>query len=480
MDIVRLRHARKWAHRFTVALVGAGLAVSVVPPLALAPASAAAPTASAPTAVLGLFLAPVEPVISGAGSITSTVSGLACSNPTGTTSVTCPGSSGLSLTELGALTQVVLTAVPATGWDLAGWTGCSSTSGPDCTVTSALGTPLAPTATFLPEADPTLPGACGSPAPIPGADCTPPVTAITQKPTVVTGNRTREKTATFGFKAFEADGSGNATTTETTGATFECQLKEPNKPAPTTYEACTTPKTYSALVDGTYTLSVRALDGASEPNRDATPESFTWTVDATAPETTVTSGPGTWVLNKSATLGLGSSEQGSTFRCYLDGAGRYCTTTAATVAFAAGTHTFTAFAKDAVGNEDTTAASRTFTMPVDDRGLKASTGWKAGKGSGYFLNTFVSTTKKGATLKASGSEIKRIALVVTKGKGFGVVKVYLGQKLLKKVSLAATTTRKKQVVNIASFSSATRGTVKVVVASANKKVMVEGLGIASK
>jgi uncharacterized protein (UPF0254 family) len=60
------------------------------------------------------------------------------------------------------------------------------------------------------------------------------------------------------------------------------------------------------------------------------------------------------------------------------------------------------------------------------------------------------------------------------------VKVYLDKSLLKKVSLAAKTTKKKKVVNVASFATATSGKLKVVVTSKNKKVVIEGLGIASR
>lgn len=343
-----------------------------------------------------------------------------------------------------------------------------------------LPTPIEDPATPSPDDGPTMPASCSSPVPLPAADCVPPVTKITKRPVLVDG-KTREKTAAFEFRAYEPDEAGNASASAVSGATFECQLKEPAKPTPTTWEACAPGTSYPTAVDGAYVFSVRARDAASPPNPDGSPETFAWSVDTAAPETTITSGPSAWVLANSATFRLASSEPtGSTFRCSLDGSGRYCSSGGAPVAFAPGTHTITAVAKDAVGNEDLTPASRTFTMPRDDKGLKHSTGWRQGKGSGYFLSTFSSTTRKGATLSASASRIKRVALIATVGRGFGVVQVYLGTKLLKQVSLAANRTAKKKVMPIATFPTATRGTVKVVVASAGKKVVVEGLGIASR
>jgi hypothetical protein len=47
------------------------------------------------------------------------------------------------------------------------------------------------------------------------------------------------------------------------------------------YAACTSPFTSSALLDGAHTFYVYAIDNAS--NADATPASYSWTVDTTAP-----------------------------------------------------------------------------------------------------------------------------------------------------------------------------------------------------
>lgn len=453
------RHARRWAHRLVVTLVGAALAV---PPLALAPAQGAEPQSDpGPDVVLG-FLTAVEPVISGAGSVTSTVAGLTCTNPTGATDVTCSGADGLSLDELSLLSSVVLTAVPADGWEFTGWSGCSTVVGTSCTVDSGLLDPvLAPTATFAPL--PCVPGvSCDEEAPF---------TKLTTTPAVVAGNKTKEKAASFAFTASD-DEAGETPTEE---ASFGCELTGPGQPAG--FAPCPTPKAYENLADGTYTFKVQASDPSG--NTDATPETFTWTVDTTAPETTV-SGPKGWVLASKLTFGLGSSEPGSSFRCTLDGSGRFCNAAGGTVSFAAGTHTFAALARDSLGHEDATPATRTFTLPVNNTELKHSTGWKKATGSGYFMKSKSSSTKKGAVLKTSSSAITSVALVVTKGKGYGVVKVFLGKKLLKKVSLSAKRTKKQKLVQIASFAAARSGTIKVVVASSNKLVVVEGLGIASR
>ncbi len=71
----------------------------------------------------------------------------------------------------------------------------------------------------------------------------------------------RSSSAIFNFSANEQ------------GATFECQLDA----AP--FAACTSPASYSRLADGLHTFAVRAVDSAG--NRDSTPATRSWIVDAT-------------------------------------------------------------------------------------------------------------------------------------------------------------------------------------------------------
>jgi hypothetical protein len=484
MDTRQITRARGRALRLVVAVLGA---VLVVPPLALAPAVAAPRQAdSAAGAGAAVVPLPVDPTvllpsISGAGSITG-VPGMVCSNLSGTAGVAVPCQDPLTLSELLTLSSVGMVAQPATGWVFAGWTGTSCGLEPTCLLAvdslKGLTSALEPIAKFLPADDPSLPGACDSPLAVPGADCSAPDTAITASPQVTTDKKTKETTAAFSFKAYETDGSGKATTTETAGATFECLLTGPGQAGG--FAACTTPKSYENLADGEYTFSVKASDTADPQNTDQTPATFTWSVVTTEPNTLITSGPSRWALARKATFGLAISPAGTaSYRCSLDGAGRLCTGNSATVRFASGTHTFAAQGSDSLGNEDKTPATRTFTMPVNNTDL-AGKGWTKVKQKGHFLKTFSTTKKKGAVLKYRSSSIKRVALVVTKGKRYGVVKVYLGQHLLKKVSLAAKRTKKRKVVNVAGFSTARAGTIKVKVVSAGRPVVIEGLGVASR
>src|SRR5205823_2298966 len=203
--------------------------------------------------------------------------------------------------------------------DGAGWAGCTSpySYGP-------LGDG---SHTFYVKATADLAGnADGSPASYSWTiDATPPDTSIGPSYPALLTTATG---ATFDFSSNEA------------GSTFACSLDGAS------FTSCSTPKTYSALADGSHTFQVRATDTAT--NIDPSPASYTWTVDTTPPVTSI--GPTTPPANTSsttATFDLASNEAGSTFDCRLDG-GPYasCSTPKTYTALADGSHTFDVRATD--------------------------------------------------------------------------------------------------------------------------------------
>jgi WD40-like Beta Propeller Repeat len=97
---------------------------------------------------------------------------------------------------------------------------------------------------------------------------------------------------------------------------------------------------------------------------NAYPTWATAPTDATAPNTSITSGPPPFTKDTTPTFGFTSSEAGSTFKCRLDAAATFtsCASPKTYSALASGAHTFRARATDASNNTDPTPATRSFTV----------------------------------------------------------------------------------------------------------------------
>lgn len=171
-------------------------------------------------------------------------------------------------------------------------------------------------------------------------DLTAPDTTVTS----TTGAMSNSANASFTLAASETD------------TTFEASLDGG------AYAVVTSPWSLTALADGAHTISVRAIDAVT--NADPTPATFQWTVDRTAPDTTLTSTVGAKSNSANVTFTLAASEAGSTFQASLDG-GAYITTTSPLIltALAEGAHTISVRAVDAVANVDPTPA--TFSWQID-------------------------------------------------------------------------------------------------------------------
>ena len=174
-------------------------------------------------------------------------------------------------------------------------------------------------------------------------DTTAPDTTITAGPS----GTTNDSTPTFSFTSTEA------------GSTFACRIDAG------AWVACTSPFTTAALGDGAHTFEVRATDVAG--NTDASPASRSFTVDTTAPDTTITDGPTGTTADSTPTFAFTGSGGATSFECRVDaGAWVACTSPFTTATLANGAHTFEVRASDAVGNTDASPASRSFTVSSGD------------------------------------------------------------------------------------------------------------------
>ncbi len=179
-------------------------------------------------------------------------------------------------------------------------------------------------------------------------DITAPETTINSGPSGLTANND----PSFGFSSDEA------------GSSFECRLDGPGS-ATEAFASCTSPRSFTNLADGDYTLRVRATDEVS--NTDPTPATRSFTVDTTAPQTTINSGPSGLTADNDPTFAF-SSEAGASFECRLDGPGPAtgtfdpCTSSRSYTNLADGNYTFRVRASDEVSNTDPNPATRSFTV----------------------------------------------------------------------------------------------------------------------
>ena len=160
-------------------------------------------------------------------------------------------------------------------------------------------------------------------------------------------------------------------------ARIECRLIGPGYPDPA-FETCgASAHGWTTLPEGTWTYEIRAVSHGG--NVDPTPAAYTFTYDATAPETAITAGPTGRVAPAGATFAYASVPVGDAtdFECRLRSAGddgpafASCDATGLSVpGLTDGEYVFEVRAIDAAGNVDATPAARAFTVdasltPVD-------------------------------------------------------------------------------------------------------------------
>lgn len=160
-----------------------------------------------------------------------------------------------------------------------------------------------------------------------------------------------DRTPTFEFRGAEPD------------STFECSIDQ-GTPA---FASCSGPggshTPPASLADGAYTFRVRATDVAL--NVDPTPATADFTVDATPPDTSITSpdpAAGSSTNEPMPSFAFTASEAGATFECGVDASPFGPCSSPFNAALTDGSHTFQVRATDQVGNTDASPASSSFTV----------------------------------------------------------------------------------------------------------------------
>jgi hypothetical protein len=200
-----------------------------------------------------------------------------------------------------------------------------------------------------------------------------PTASIVNRPPAVTAAVTAGFTYTSNKASHPADGST---------LSFECKLDTG------AFAPCPSGgKSHERLGDGRHQFFVRAVfHGGLDPagvTRRSPEASYSWTVDTTPPETTITSGPadGATIADIAPTLEFTANEPGSSFTCQVDALPAVrCASPFTSPPLADGRHTVAIAAGDPVGNVDPTPAARTFALVTkpppavddDDDGFSAA------------------------------------------------------------------------------------------------------------
>jgi hypothetical protein len=181
---------------------------------------------------------------------------------------------------------------------------------------------------------------------------------------IVNNGSTTSNSMKFSFSGTDKEGK--------TINQFECSVD--GKP----FVTCVSTNTVN-VIDGTHTFSVRSEDNAG--NKDSTPAYFTWTVDTTAPTTSIVSavdGNNNTVSNKgnsestSIKFTFNSTDAGGVgidgHQCNIDNS-RYVDCTSPFIfpnLLREGSHTFSVLSQDNAGNKDSTPAYFTWTVDTTE------------------------------------------------------------------------------------------------------------------
>jgi large repetitive protein len=169
------------------------------------------------------------------------------------------------------------------------------------------------------------------------------------------------------------------------GSGYQCRLDGGS------FSACSGPKSYSGLSDGSHTFKVHAAQGSST-GPEAT---YTWTIDTSAPSITVE--PSNPSANASPSLSFSHTQSAYTFKCQLDGGGfTTCTSPKSYSGLSDGSHTFKV---EAVSTDGATTSVASYTWLVD---TTAPSGGSVSYTNGYLTSASVSVTLTQGTDGGSG------------------------------------------------------------------------------
>jgi hypothetical protein len=215
------------------------------------------------------------------------------------------------------------------------------------------------------------------------------------------------------------------------------------------------------------------------------PRSYLLSTDLTPPPAPFVHGPGllrrfqtqtdielNWQANEAANYDVRqrNAPHNAGFGNFFTWMARTPTTGGVFEGVAGRTYCFSARAADPALNVSEYGGEGCTAIPVNNMALRHRGPWMKKKGNGHFLDTFSNARSQGASLQLDNVQAARLALVATKCRGCGTVKVFFGRKLLRTVRLGASSTKKNQIFGLAYFDQVRTGRLRVVVVSSGRPV----------
>jgi hypothetical protein len=138
---------------------------------------------------------------------------------------------------------------------------------------------------------------------------------------------------------------------------------------------------------------------------------------------------------------------------------------------------FSARGTDWAGNVGAWSEPTCVSRLLDDIALRTSGGWVREHDPRYYADTYVTTRAQQATLTRTHAQVSQIAILVVTSPRAGSVKVTVGGETVGRWSLRRSDSVERKVLLVSEPFSYRSGTVKVIVTSDDRPVVVDGLGL---
>lgn len=144
---------------------------------------------------------------------------------------------------------------------------------------------------------------------------------------------------------------------------------------------------------------------------------------------------------------------------------------------AGSTHCYAVRARDDAGNVSAWSRPACTTVALDDRSWgRATSGWATSTSTAYYLGSATATSRASQVLRRAGTRADAMTLVVTRCPTCGSVGVYDNGVLVAKVSLYASTTVRRALLNVP-FGGRRSGVLSLKTLATGKLVVIDGVAL---